>query len=477
MSQTIPVIDNDKLRAEKCKRSLFFFVKEFWIKIISDEPHYNWHIEYLCKELEKVSDCIFKNKVKEYDLIINICPATTKSTLVSIMLPCWIWAKNPNKYILLNTISHTNATDFARKRRDIIESGKYVSYFPHVRLRRDSTALEKIKNSKGGEIIQFTTKGRITGQHGHIRIDDDPMAYTDAISKSEARRCIEGYKSFFNRSKNQEKTPYILVSQRLSKLDTTEHALKTLTNYKHICLPAVVNDFIKPIELKNNYKNGLLDPIRLNHEVLESIKKGISDPLSEDEPMSRKEYLSQYEQNVYSTVDDLQYNELKTYDYELDLNQSIVISASDPSGSGEDYFCSIFLAIWNDRLHIFDGIYTKDGLNEAPYLLEQKINQYNSVINEIETNQDGGLLASMLINKGLPINPQREKANKQNRIDSYSRFSDSFYWNRPGTQQFLKLKKDIENFTIGQEDKDDAADTYTKLIRIIFYNYRNLLNL
>ena len=31
-------------KREKCRRSFFFFVKEFWDVIIKEQPIYNWHI-------------------------------------------------------------------------------------------------------------------------------------------------------------------------------------------------------------------------------------------------------------------------------------------------------------------------------------------------------------------------------------------------------------------------------------------------
>ena len=63
--------------ADECRKSFFFFVKTFWDVIIKEEPVYNWHIPYLCGELQKLSVSIVERRPKPYDLIINIPPGTT----------------------------------------------------------------------------------------------------------------------------------------------------------------------------------------------------------------------------------------------------------------------------------------------------------------------------------------------------------------------------------------------------------------
>ena len=75
------------IQAEACRRSFFTFVQEFWSTIVTEEPVYNWHIPFLCEELEKVLWRVIARQPKAYDLIINIPPGTTKTTIASIMFP------------------------------------------------------------------------------------------------------------------------------------------------------------------------------------------------------------------------------------------------------------------------------------------------------------------------------------------------------------------------------------------------------
>lgn len=61
--------------ADQCRKSFYFFVQTFWDVIIKETPVFNWHIEYLCDELQKLSVSIVAREQKPYDLIINIPPA------------------------------------------------------------------------------------------------------------------------------------------------------------------------------------------------------------------------------------------------------------------------------------------------------------------------------------------------------------------------------------------------------------------
>lgn len=407
-------------RAELCRRQLFRFVKEFWGEIIFDEPVWNWHVPYLCGVLEEATETVIKNEKKLYDLVINICPGTTKSTLVSIMLPCWLWTIRPDLVILLNTISKNNATKFAMKRRDILTSDKFKAMFPDIELRSDAQAMYAIKNTHGGEMTQYTTKGKITGDHGHIRIDDDPMSYVDAISEQEAERCIEGYKAYSTRNKDASKTVYIQVMQRLSTRDTTQHVLNTLTKIRHIVLPAMLNDKVNPPELAEKYTDGFLDPVRLNLEALSDMKKGLAG--DSDDPMSEAEFNAQYLQDL-DLVEGLMYENKLVF---KDLSKTNFDEADedfcaiDPADDGTDPLGVIFGTLMNDKIYIRRVIYnSRDSDANIPSIVKL-YHKFMPISTIVETNGLGAIFGKRLKEKGVRgIKGLNNGENKIGRIDSY----------------------------------------------------------
>jgi predicted phage terminase large subunit-like protein len=259
--------------ADECKRSFFYFVKTFWDVIISEKPVYNWHIEYLCDELQKLSVSIVNREPKPYDLIINIPPGTTKSTIVTIMFPVWLWTNDPTLRAITNSYSGGLSIEHATKSKDIIQSDKFRKLFPEIELRRDKQGKQHYENTQGGFRYATSTGATITGFHAHVIINDDPQNPKQADSEPLRMQANEHVKTLSSRKVNKENTPIITVMQRLHEEDVTGYLLKRKgENIRHICLPAELSDMVKPVEVREKYVNGLLDPLRLNRNVLEEAK-------------------------------------------------------------------------------------------------------------------------------------------------------------------------------------------------------------
>jgi hypothetical protein len=335
----------DDVKSQMCRNKLFFFLKEFWEVIIPDELFLNWHLEYLCDEIQIICEGVIRGDKTNDDLVCNICPGTTKSTIASIIAPAWIWTRKPDCVVLCNTISNTNATEFSQKFRDIVTSEKYKLYFPEIVIRSDSTAFLRIKNTAGGARRQYTTKSTIIGDHGHIRIDDDPMSYEDSRSDAETERCIKGYKSYSTREKKNTYVPYILIMQRLSEQDTSSYVYEVKKNVKKIILPAWDNGKVFPPELKSKYVDGLLNPTHINAKFLADKKLGLGD----------LRYLAEYGQDCESKEGYL-YDIQKVKEIE---RKGISIACCDPAEDGDCYLATVFAYIHSNKCWIHDIIYTQ----------------------------------------------------------------------------------------------------------------------
>ncbi|MDR3245006.1 MAG: hypothetical protein LBT50_01075 [Prevotellaceae bacterium] len=323
--------------ADECRRSFFYFVKTFWDVIIAEEPVYNWHIPFLCKELQDLSVSIVNRQKKPYDLIINIPPGTTKSTITTIMYPAWLWTQDATIRIITNSYSADLSIEHAVKSRDIILSDKYRRLFPNIVIRRDKAAKSSYENTKTGARYTTSTGGTITGKHAHIILNDDPLNPSQAASDADRETANEHTKTLTSRKVNKANTPTITIMQRLHEMDVTGYILsKKGEKIKHICLPAELNDNVKPAELSGRYINGLLDPVRLSREVLE---EQLTD-------LGSRGYAGQYEQNPVAAGGNIIKKEWFQYihrnDFErLHRNEPIVFFAdtaytekteNDPSG-------------------------------------------------------------------------------------------------------------------------------------------------
>lgn len=256
--------------ATLCKQSFYDFILEFWECIVNEPFVNNWHIKYLADELQEIAERVFRGEDKKYDLIINIPPGTTKSTVASILFNAWVWTRMPNAGFIGSSYTHSLAVEMSRKTRTVIKHEKYRACYPEIKITYDQDAKGHFINTKGGARMCAGVDGDIVGRHADFIIIDDPLNPKGARSELDTINAnIFINETLWSRKKNKAITPMILIMQRLSENDPTGMMLKEWENIKHIALPATTEGAIKPSELKEHYVDGLLDPKRLTRKTLE----------------------------------------------------------------------------------------------------------------------------------------------------------------------------------------------------------------
>ncbi|MBL0235027.1 MAG: hypothetical protein IPQ08_15440 [Chitinophagaceae bacterium] len=273
-------IDIDKASAELCKRKLSFFVKEFWHLVSAEALIWEPHLDVLCDEIQEVYERVFLRQTgvkedgktplltrlpKDHDLIINVPPGASKSTICTIMAPAWSWTRDATVRHITGSYSEALATEHSVKSRDIIESDLYKKYFPDIEIKYDKGRKTNYESTKLGQRIATSVGGTITGMHGHVITIDDPInpkLVASQVACDEANNWMD--KTLSTRKISKDVTVTILVMQRLSVNDPTGHLLsKQKENIRHVCLPAEISDNVKPGKYKSIYQDGLLSPLRI----------------------------------------------------------------------------------------------------------------------------------------------------------------------------------------------------------------------
>jgi predicted phage terminase large subunit-like protein len=273
-------------------RSFYHFLQYFWPVVSPHTFQPNWHIEYLCKELEKLADRVAKKLPREYDLVINVPPGSTKTITCSIMFPAWCWtAKGFWMRFICSSYSSALSMESAEYCRDLIRSQHFQEMYPEIDIKEDKDTKSNFKVVKktpaspgrlpqsltGGSRYSTSVGGTLTGFHGDILIVDDPLNPAEAVSDKDretANRWCE--QTLSTRKTDKTVTPTIYIMQRLHQDDVSGHILaKQKENIRHICLPGEIRNFEKklnPPELAKNYIDGLLDPKRLSWAVLKDLE-------------------------------------------------------------------------------------------------------------------------------------------------------------------------------------------------------------
>ena len=267
--------------------SLYEFLVYFWPQVSSHKFQPNWHIRYLCKELEKIAYQVANRQPRDHDLIINVPPGSTKTITCSIVFPVWCWTRWHWMRFICASYSGALSLESAEYCRELIRSSAFQDIYPEIDIKEDKDTKSNFRVAKkeylspghppkiipGGYRFSTSVGGTLMGFHGDILIVDDPINPTQAVSEVElanANRWME--QTLPTRKTDKAISTTVLIMQRLHQDDPSGHWLgKHKENARHVCLPGEIRNFkekLSPQSLSKHYIDDLLDPNRMPWTVL-----------------------------------------------------------------------------------------------------------------------------------------------------------------------------------------------------------------
>lgn len=277
-------------------RSFFEFLKFMWPEVSNEEFQSNWHIEYMCNELQTLAESVADQRQKGWtepatDLIINVPPGSTKTTTVMIAFPVWCWTRWYWMEFICLSYASKLSLESAEESRDLVRSDRFQAVYPDLSIKADKDQKSNFQvlktfdkrpgyaasTKKGGSRFSTSIGGSVTGFHAHIILIDDPINPEQAVSPVQLESANRWLDSTMPTRKISKKgSPTVMIMQRLHENDPTGHKLeKKKENVKHICLPGEIRNYekqVKPAHLKDEYVDELLDPIRMSWAVLEDME-------------------------------------------------------------------------------------------------------------------------------------------------------------------------------------------------------------
>lgn len=220
LSRSITPLELEQLQEERqallAEMSLFEFLKQAWCWIEGNTPFVDgWHLRTICEHLEAVADRRIKN------LLINMPPRCSKSTLVSISFPAWCWLRNPSERFLYASYSFGLASRDSQKCRALIQSPWFQkNWGDRFQLSKDQNTKKRFDNTATGYRIATSSGSGTTGEGGSILITDDPNNAADGESDVHRANRIDWWNTIWSTRLNDRKNDCrIVVQQRIHEGD------------------------------------------------------------------------------------------------------------------------------------------------------------------------------------------------------------------------------------------------------------------
>lgn len=226
-----------------CEDSLLFYARYIYKENHNRKFIQSKHFEEIAKFLEDV----FFGRITRG--IINMPPRYGKTELVIKIFVSWCLAKVPVSKFIHLSYSDTLALDNSSETKEYIQSEAFQSLWK-MNLKKDAQSKKKWFNEYGGGMYATAAGGAITGfgagvdglDHftGAILIDD-PLKPDDAFSEIERGKVNKRYNNTIRSRTNTDKTPIIIIMQRLHEDDLSGFLLNggSGEEWDHLCLPAL----------------------------------------------------------------------------------------------------------------------------------------------------------------------------------------------------------------------------------------------
>lgn len=264
-----------RIDAEECRRSLKTFAERAWHLIEPTEFIDGMPLNAMIVHLEAVA----RGDITR--LLINIPPRHTKSTLVSVMWPVWVWLQEPTERFLCASYSLDLSTrDNLRKRR-IIESPWFQERFGTAfSLTSDQNQKRYFENSYRGYQMSISVGGGTTGQGGSYLCLDDAHNASEAYSETDRANAVIWFREVWtNRLNNQTKDKMVVVGQRIHDEDVCGYIVKERPDWVHLNLPAYYETEFKCVTPiwsdPRTEENEILWPERFNNAALEGLRRDL----------------------------------------------------------------------------------------------------------------------------------------------------------------------------------------------------------
>lgn len=214
--------------------SLHTFFRDYAWPIIEPKRKFydNWHLEAISEHLEALT----RRDITR--LLINVPFRTSKSTLVSVAWPAWVWLRDPGHQWLCGSYAEKLAIRDNLKMRRLVTHPTFQQLWgDRFVLTSDQNQKVRYQNDRNGYRIAFGMTGGVMGDGGDTLLIDDPHDRQGAHSEAERETALTTYdEALVTRLNDPATGGIVIIMQRLHRQDLSGHVLEE-KGWEHLMLP------------------------------------------------------------------------------------------------------------------------------------------------------------------------------------------------------------------------------------------------
>lgn len=467
------------------------FLKQGWRSIEGDVPFIdNWHLQAIAEHLEACSRREIKN------LIINVPPRSSKTSIVSVAFPVFCWLTDPSLKFIYASYARSLSLEHSLKCRRLIESDWFQSLWgDRFKLTSDQNTKSLFENDHKGYRMSTSVGAAVTGSGGNILVVDDGNSAKDAQSEIKREGTNQWWDQVWSTRLNDPKNDVrIVVQQRVHENDITGHILKndTKQDWVKLILPMEFESArrSKTIVLPSTAPNIWEDPRKKEGALLMPARFGVSEVLKLRAELGSYGYSGQCQQRPAPLEGGiLKKNWFKLYTEKIYPKLELVIQSWDTAFSDKPdaaySACSTYgifkyngvinillLSCWRGRVG-YPELRDRAKRLFKNYLdidKEPKTTSGQFTVNRciIESKATGDPLLRDLKLAGIHPTPYSPRGDKEARVQQVSAYIEAgivHYADRPENKEFIEEMAKFPNAS-----SRDYVDTLTQLLGFLREN-------
>ena len=478
--------------AFRCKEESEFFTRYMFRNETGERFVVKKHHDLIFRALDKV----LTGEITR--LIINVPPRFGKTEIAVKKFIAQGFALNPKCKFMHLSYSDDLTMDNSQHIRDLVQQPFYKELFPNIVLKADSNSKKKWYTTKGGVMYATSTGGQVTGfgagmtdtdeeldwqeevrkgfEEDEVKeafddvfseqvgdeyifsgalIIDDPIKPEDADNDLLRDRINERFDTTILNRINSQKTPIIVIMQRLHENDLCGHLLTKHKekNWTVLSIPAIQTD-----ELGREYS---LWPKKM------SLKQ-----LYLERDLRPHYFERQYMQSPQPMVGRL-YEDFMTYEHLPITNIARRKNYTDVADKGKDFLCSICYVQTEQGCYITDMVYTAASTANTEPMVVKMLNKNHTERARIESNNGGTIFARNIRNQLRTIGNHKcfveeftQTNNKETRIlTNRDEVNNMIIFPHDWRQRWPIFYNHVTSFRVdGKNATDDAVDVLTGIV-------------